>query len=84
MQQENQQQPQSQTVPPGYWRDAEGRLVPEELIKEIDKCRHEGTHTEFHQAPGGCQCLISDSSQCRVPRHVLPGRAGGQPGQDAN
>ena len=41
MQQENQQQAQNQTVPPGYWKDAEGRLVPEELIKEIDKCRHE-------------------------------------------
>lgn len=28
-------------VPAGYWRDAEGRLVPESMIKPIDKARED-------------------------------------------
>ena len=28
-------------VPVGYWRDAEGRLVPESMIKPIDKARED-------------------------------------------
>jgi len=28
-------------VPPGYWRDAEGRLIPESMVKPVDRARHE-------------------------------------------
>lgn len=31
----------SETIPDGYWQDANGRLVPADLIKDIDKARHE-------------------------------------------
>lgn len=29
------------TIPQGYWQDASGRLIPEDMIKDIDKARHE-------------------------------------------
>lgn len=29
------------TIPPGYWKDAQGNLIPETKIKEIEKLRHE-------------------------------------------
>ncbi|MBX9935437.1 DUF3164 family protein [Giesbergeria anulus] len=29
------------TIPPGYWQDANGNLVPESKIKDIDKLRHQ-------------------------------------------
>jgi hypothetical protein len=29
------------TIPQGYWADASGRLIPEDMIKDIDKARHE-------------------------------------------
>jgi hypothetical protein len=29
------------TIPQGYWQDANGRLIPEDMIKDIDKARHE-------------------------------------------
>ena len=28
-------------IPPGYWQDAQGHLVPETRIKDIDKLRHQ-------------------------------------------
>lgn len=28
-------------IPPGFWRDTEGRLIPETLIKPIDKAREQ-------------------------------------------
>lgn len=31
----------SETIPTGYWQDTNGRLVPTDLIKDIDKARHE-------------------------------------------
>jgi hypothetical protein len=31
----------TETIPDGYWQDANGRLVPTDLIKDIDKARHE-------------------------------------------
>ena len=32
---------QKEAVPPGYWKDANGSLVPVSKIKEIDKLRHQ-------------------------------------------
>lgn len=29
------------TIPPGYWEDANGNLIPESKIKDIDKLRHQ-------------------------------------------
>ena len=29
------------TIPPGYWQDANGNLVPESKVKDIDKLRHQ-------------------------------------------
>ena len=29
------------TIPPGYWQDASGSLIPESKIKDIDKLRHQ-------------------------------------------
>ncbi|VVD97430.1 sulfate transporter [Pandoraea communis] len=29
----------SETIPAGYWRDGEGRLIPENMVKPIDKAR---------------------------------------------
>lgn len=29
------------TIPAGYWEDAQGNLIPESKIKEIDKLRHD-------------------------------------------
>jgi hypothetical protein len=29
------------TIPAGYWRDGEGRLIPENMVKPIDKARDE-------------------------------------------
>lgn len=34
----------SETIPDGYWQDANGRLIPTDLIKDIDKARHELVH----------------------------------------
>lgn len=31
----------STAVPEGYWRDADGRLIPEEMIKPVDRARDE-------------------------------------------
>ncbi|HCY15605.1 MAG: sulfate transporter [Curvibacter sp. GWA2_64_110] len=31
---------EKQTVPPGYWQDANGSLVPVSKVKDIDKLRH--------------------------------------------
>lgn len=28
------------TIPPGYWKDASGNLIPESKVKDIDKLRH--------------------------------------------
>lgn len=28
-------------IPPGYWQDAQGNLIPESKVKEIEKLRHE-------------------------------------------
>lgn len=33
--------PPDTTIPPGYWQDASGNLVPESKVKEIDKLRSE-------------------------------------------
>lgn len=33
--------PQDTTIPSGYWRDAQGNLVPESKVKDIDKLRTE-------------------------------------------
>lgn len=30
-----------ETIPSGYWRDAEGRLIPESMVKPIDRARDE-------------------------------------------
>ena len=32
---------ETNTVPPGYWQDASGNLVPESKVKDIDKLRHQ-------------------------------------------
>ena len=29
------------TLPPGYWQDASGNLVPDSKVKDVDKVRHE-------------------------------------------
>lgn len=29
------------TIPPGYWKDAAGNLIPESKVKDIDKLRHQ-------------------------------------------
>lgn len=29
------------TIPPGYWQDASGNLIPESKVKDIDKLRHQ-------------------------------------------
>ena len=29
------------TIPPGYWKDASGNLIPESKVKDIDKLRHQ-------------------------------------------
>lgn len=29
------------TIPPGYWKDASGSLIPESKVKDIDKLRHQ-------------------------------------------
>ena len=29
------------TIPPGYWEDANGNLIPESKVKDIDKLRHQ-------------------------------------------
>ena len=29
------------TIPPGYWQDANGNLVPDSKVKDVDKVRHE-------------------------------------------
>ena len=29
------------TIPPGYWQDAAGNLIPESKVKDIDKLRHQ-------------------------------------------
>lgn len=39
-----------QATPPGYWRDAEGRLVAEALIKPIDKARETLVHELIDKA----------------------------------
>jgi len=31
----------TEPIPQGYWQDASGRLIPEDMIKDIDKSRHE-------------------------------------------
>ncbi len=28
------------TIPPGYWHDSNGNLVPESKVKDIDTLRH--------------------------------------------
>ena len=33
--------PHPNTIPPGYWQDANGNLVPESKVKDIDKLRHQ-------------------------------------------
>ncbi len=32
---------ETKTIPPGYWQDANGSLVPVSKIKAIDKDRHQ-------------------------------------------
>lgn len=32
---------QTAYIPPGYWQDAQGHLVPESRIRDIDKLRHQ-------------------------------------------
>lgn len=32
--------PTTTSTPPGYWKDANGNLVPESKVKDIDKLRH--------------------------------------------
>lgn len=32
---------ETQDIPAGYWRDANGNLIPESKVKDIDKLRHE-------------------------------------------
>lgn len=29
------------TIPDGYWQDANGNLIPESKVKDIDKLRHQ-------------------------------------------
>ncbi len=38
------------TIPPGHWRDAKGRLVPEAQIKPIDRARDELVRELFAEA----------------------------------
>lgn len=38
------------TIPPGYWQDANGNLVPESKIKDIDKLRHQVVTDLCHMA----------------------------------
>lgn len=33
--------PTPTTIPAGYWKDAQGNLIPESKIKDIDRLRHE-------------------------------------------
>lgn len=33
--------PTENTIPPGYWKDASGNLIPESKVKDIDKLRHQ-------------------------------------------
>ena len=38
------------TIPPGYWQDANGNLVPESKVKDIDKLRHQVVTDLCHMA----------------------------------
>ena len=33
--------PTETTIPPGYWKNAAGNLIPESKVKDIDKLRHQ-------------------------------------------
>ena len=38
------------TIPPGYWQDASGNLIPESKVKDIDKLRHQVVTDLCHMA----------------------------------
>ena len=38
------------TIPPGYWQDAAGNLIPESKVKDIDKLRHQVVTDLCHMA----------------------------------
>jgi hypothetical protein len=38
------------TIPAGYWRDGEGRLIPENMVKPIDRARDDLVHELVAQA----------------------------------
>jgi hypothetical protein len=38
------------TIPPGYWQDASGNLVPDSKVKDVDKVRHQLVVTLCQQA----------------------------------
>jgi hypothetical protein len=52
-------QEQQQEVPRGYWRDANGSLVPLSKIKEIDKLRHQRVTELCVQAKDASQKLLA-------------------------
>lgn len=38
------------TIPPGYWQDASGNLIPDSKVKDIDKLRHQVVTDLCHMA----------------------------------
>ena len=42
--------PTPSTIPPGYWQDASGNLIPESKVKDIDKLRHQVVTDLCHMA----------------------------------
>lgn len=47
------------TIPPGYWEDANGNLIPESKVKDIDKLRHQVVTDLCDQAEDIRQALQS-------------------------
>jgi len=54
----------SKTIPEGYWQDAKGCLVPESMIKSIDKARDALVQEIVKEAVEISQVLSSFKSRC--------------------
>ena len=55
-------------VPPGYWQDQRGALVPEAKVKDIDKLRHQVVTDLCQMAKASSAMACASSSTARLAR----------------
>ena len=61
----------AELIPEGHRRNALGHLVPESLIKPIDKLRDDLVHQLVQLARTEAQAIIDADPQCEHPQNSL-------------